>query len=691
MTLTDPQIAHSITDSAKENFTSLLAEIDREWDKKKSHGVDVLDEMAKYTYVSKYARYKPDAGRREVWDESVQRVLDMHLNKFADSLSDGDLQDIVEAFELVKQKKVLPSMRAMQFGGNAVESNSARIYNCATRHINSIRSFAESFFLLLSGCGVGFGLSERFLGQLPDLVSAEDKTGTVLTYVIEDTLEGWADSVEALLSCYFKGTAFSGRKIVFDYSKIRPAGAPLVTSGGKAPGHEGLKAGLTKIKTLMDHIIEDEGHVRLKTIHAYDILMHIADCVLSGGIRRAATAVIFQPDDMDMMKAKTGDWFIENPQRGRSNNSVILDRKNCTLEQFKEIVETAREFGEPGFVFSNMPETQLYNPCFEIALCPIDSDGVPGVQFCNLTSLNWLEIEDEEDFRKAAHAAALIGTLQASYTDFPYLNRASKNVTEEEALLGVSMTGMMAKPDLAFNTNLQEEVASLVVEVNKEWADKIGINQAARTTCIKPEGTSSIVVGSMFSGIHPAHSEYMFRRIQANKLDNVYRHFNILNSHATEPSKWSANGTDDVVTFPIKNSPDAFYKEDLTAEQHLDLIKSTQKHWVAPGTTEVNKKDMEHNVSCTVVVQEDEWDFVAEYLFKNRELFSAVSLLAATGDKDFEQAPNEQIRTVEDAQRFLELLQNFSYVDYSLMNESTDNTSLGEQAACAGPQGCEVF
>lgn len=519
--------------------------------------------------------------------------------------------------------------------------------NCSVRHIDSLRSFAEIFHLALNGCGVGIGLSQKYLNRLPDLVDKSDKTGTVITYVVEDTIEGWSNSVEALLMCYFKNTPYTGYKIVFDFSRIRPAGTPLKTTGGKAPGHLGLKNSLQKVKILLDHIIEDLKLKRIRSIDAFDILMHCADAVLSGGIRRAAMSTVFDIDDNLMMEAKTYlkvdsyrrfskdedtgnyhgevfvqgkkhnvsiseyeynkllvdenkiNWFHIEPQRARSNNSVLLGRKTTTREQFKEIIEKTRQFGEPGFVFANdeVLEDVLFNPCFEIGFLPVSDDGQAGVQFCNLTTMNGARIDSLDKFRDATKAATIIGTLQSSYTDFRFLSNMAKNLTEEESLLGVSITGMMDNPDVLLNPEYQREMSALACFTNEVWAKKLGINPSARITCIKPEGTSSLVLGSA-SGIHPHHARRYFRRVQNNKLDNVYNHFKSVNPHATEESTYSANKTDDIITFPIEISESAMVKKDLTALKHLDIIRSTQENWVLPGTTKYNKKNITHNTSC---------------------------------------------------------------------------------------------
>jgi ribonucleoside-triphosphate reductase len=334
-------------------------------------------------------------------------------------------------------------------------------------------------------------------------------------------------------------------------------------------------------------------------------------------------------------------------------------------------------------------EDVLYNPCFEVSFIPVTDDGVCGVQFCNLTSVNGAKVKTEEEFYEAVKAAAIIGTLQASYTDFKYLSNTAKKLTDAEALLGVSITAMMDNPDVLFNERIQRNASALVVEVNRIWSDIIGINQAARCCVIKPEGSSTLAVGSMASGIHAAHSRYMFRRIQANKQDNVYRHFKMHNPDACEPSVWSANGTDDVITFPIINPEGAIFKGDLSAIQHLEMIRSTQQNWVVPGTTVVNRKPIHHNVSCTVVVGDDDWGKVTEYLYHNRADFTAVALIGASGDKDYAQAPNEEVSTPEDVQKFIKLMKNWIPVDYSYLVETEDETSLMEEIACGGGA-CEV-
>lgn len=699
--------------------------------------IDFLDEMSNFIFTSKYARYNKDEQRRETWDEAVDRVRDMHLQKYS-WIDDEHKKKIVWAFELVRQKKIVPSMRSMQFGGKAVFAHHERIYNCAAGHIVSLRSFAEFFFLLLCGTGVTAGLSKKAVSLLPDLVNAEDKTGTVILYSVEDTIEGWADSVEALLMCYFKNTALTGRKIEFDYSKIRKKGTPLKTGGGKAPGHEGLKKAHRNIKKILDYIIEEKGQDRVHPVNVYDILMHCADAVLSGGIRRAATMAIFDYDDEEMMNSKInfkvtkfggfekegekyhgwvytdgqfggqkghkyevalkeGEykflkdskeiyWKHIEPQRARSNNSVLLLRDSCSVEQFQDILGKTQLWGEPGFIFANDPWS-LFNPCAEIGFIPRTKDGRFGFHFCNLTTQNGAMVTSLEDFLECTEAATLIGTLQAGYTDFFYLNKASKELAEEEALLGVSITGMMDAPDVLLNPRNQYLASQLAVKINKEWAGILHINPAARITALKPEGTSSLVL-KCASGIHPHHAHRYFRRVQMNKMDPVYKHFKKTNPHACEESVWSENKTDDVITFPVSVSPKVMVKANLTAIEHLNIIKDTYENWVKPGTTERNERNVTHNVSCTVIVRDEEWKEVPEYIFKHRDNFAAVSFIGSYGDKDYEQSPLEQVLP-QDEERWNSLVDQWKQVDYTKLIEKDDKTELMEAAACVG-NACEL-
>lgn len=687
-----------------------------------------------FIFQSKYARWLEDKKRRESWEEAVERVLNMHLNKY-DYLDDKYKEKIKWAFSLVKDKRVLPSMRSLQFGGKAVEAHNARAFNCSVRHIDSIRAFAEIAYLMLCGCGTGIGLSNHFLNRLPNLVDANDKTGTVVTYVIEDSIEGWADSLEALLACYFRNTCYSGRRISFDFSKIRRKGARLKIGGGKAPGYKPLKQALTKIKNLLDHIIETNGQYRLEPINAYDILMFFADAVLSGGVRRTASSVVFDKNDSKLMEAKINfpvkkvnysideetniadckiwinhksvnhktytisidlnkdKWIFDNlienkeiswmhvePQRARSNNSILLLRNEITEDLIRDIINKTRQFGEPGFVFADHPYT-LYNPCYEIGFVPVTSDGICGVQFCNLTSTNGSKIKTVEDFYECVEAQTIIGTCQAGYTDFPYLSRTAKQLTEEESLLGNSITGIMDNPHILLEEEVLQNGAKLAIKINKEWAKAIGINPAARINAIKPEGTGSLVVGAA-PGIHAHHALTFFRRVQTPKDENIYKFFKEHNPHMCDESVWNTNTKEDVITFPIKVSQHAIVKDDINAIKHLEMIKKVQKNWIYPSQVN-NNKNVSHNVSCTVIVKDEEWDDVIKFLYENKNYFAAVSFLSYFGDKIYPQAPYEKV-TSEDEDYYNKLVSQYKPVDYTKLYENQDETNLVAEQACGG-------
>jgi ribonucleoside-diphosphate reductase alpha chain len=670
-----------------------------------------------YIAISRYARYNPFLRRRETWAEAVHRVRDMHLAHFSDAdlqtaldacIADGSVtaedfarsgldasnlhQAIITAFRAVEHKQVLPSMRSLQFGGEAVLNKHARIYNCAFTHIDRIEAFREVLWLLLCGCGVGFSVQLRHISQLPAL-APRDPAIPVATHTVEDTIEGWADALHILISAHV-----AGRRVKFDYSRIRPAGSPLRTSGGKAPGPQPLLHALTKIEGILNAA---EGR-QLRSIEVYDILMWAAKAVLSGGVRRSATICLFSVDDTDMTNAKTGDWFTKNPQRSASNNSAVIVRSTATREQFNALFEAQKQFGEPGFFFVDDPDHGA-NPCVEIGLNPrirLDTAAIQrlrelgdssdlqegqvlsGVQFCNLTTLSAAAVEEARDFHRLCGLAALIGTLQAAYTRFDYLTPVSRLITEREALLGVSICGILDKPQVFLDPPTLEQGAAVVKAVNAVVARAIGIAPAARTTCVKPEGTASLLLGTG-SGIHPHHSVRYFRRVQANVHDPVFQHFKKANPHMVEPSVYDPHERTEVITFPVEGPTFGVYREDLTAVQHLDYVRLVQKHWVQAGRRhEQFTKGLHHNVSCTITVRAGEWDDVADFIWRHRENFTGVALLGDFGDKSYQQAPLESVSGAADIARWNSLV--YQDVDYTSLVEDEDITELKQVVACAG-------
>lgn len=951
-----------------------------------------------YIFTSRYSRYLPSLNRRETYNECVDRVKYMHIEKYPNLIN-----EIEWVFDVVKEKRVLPSMRSLQFGGKAINQKNERIYNCSASVADRKRFFQESIYMLLCGVGVGFSVEFEHVDKMPKLADSINET-EVIHHTIADSIEGWSDAVGSLVNSYFNGTL-----VEFNYSEIRKKGEYLKTSGGKAPGHVPLRKSIEKVRSILDKSL---GR-KLKPIEVYDIVMHLCDAVLAGGIRRSACICFFSATDSEMMNAKTGNWFEENPQRGRSNNSAKLIRSKVTKSEFEHLFEKQKEWGEPGFYFAEnvdycsnpcQPEfakvltidgirqfkdidigseiwsetgwtkvikkwstgvkpvnrytttagsfigtknhrivskgtkvevgeaismdllqgpiigvdvnpqdiidglvigdesshptsvekvyltigandTDYFNSevsdfigetyavkkgsaykvkttitmnevpklpvriiphrfysgghdkvcgflrglysangsicgnrvtlkstskilinqaqemlssvgirsyitankasnvkwkngtyeskksydlnitsdryvfmnqigfihkykteklseacsvivdisakvkthdiisieylgdfevfditvdnephtywtgginvsnCVEIGLNPFfvndDGEKLSGWAFCNLTEINGAKIKSKEDFKTAVKAGAIIGTLQASYTDFPYIGKITEEICRREPLLGVSITGMMDSPDLIFNADLQKEMAEYAIEVNKEFAEKLGINQAPRVTCVKPAGSTSLVLGTA-SGIHPRHAKQYFRRVQANTDDNVYQHFNKYNSAICEPSVWSANNTDDVVNFCVKSPEGAIVKSDISALDLLEKVKLTQNNWVKSGTAiPESSPNLLHNVSNTITVKEGEWDYVKEFIWGNRNLFTGISMLSDMGDKMYQQAPHEEITTVEDIEKWNKYCKGYKVVDYTAMREMEDNTAVQETIACSGGS-CEL-
>lgn len=657
-----------------------------------------------YIFISRYARYDSIHGRRETWDEAVDRVRDMHLNRYRSTIDAVTETSIREAFEAVRRKEILPSMRSLQFAGPAVLAHQARLFNCSYTHVDRLRAFQETFYLLLVGCGVGFSVQKGHISRLPALAArSNDDDLPIMHHHIVDTIEGWCEALGALLDSYVKGHA-----VEFDYSAIRPRGAPLRTSGGKAPGHLPLKRTLSAVET----ILQGAAGRRLEPIEAYDILMHIASAVLAGGVRRSATIALFSADDEKMMQAKTGDWFKTHPHRSASNNSAVLLRDRTTREEFLRLFECQKQFGEPGFFFADH-EDYGANPCVEIGLHPVfqvisrddiaqltrcgittDDTGQPlrigsrlhGFQMCNLSTINGAKVRTAEDFFRAARHAAVIGTLQAGYTDVPYLGPVTRLINEREALLGVSICGIMDNPKVLLDPATLQRGAAIVGETNTEIAARLGIRAAARTTCVKPEGTTSLLLDTS-SGIHPRHSRRYFRRVQANRLDPVYQLFKRHNPQLCEPSAYGSR-TDDVITFAVEAPGEAVTRDQIRAVRFLEMVRLVQENWVIPGTNHAAySPGLVHNVSNTVTVRPEEWNDVADFIWENRTRFTGVALLQETGDKAYVQAPLESVQTAADVQRWN--LLSYNPVPYVDLNEREDGTKLNQTIACSGGQ-CEL-
>ena len=964
--------------------------------------------LQSFIRTARYARYLPEKKRRETWSEMVTRVMDMHKVFYAKQLlASPELNaEFNKVTQAMLDKKVLGSQRALQFGGSAVLNKHARMYNCTATYIDRARSFQEVVWLLLCGCGAGVSVQQHHIAKLPNITNPDPSDRK--DFIIPDTIEGWANSVGVLLSSYFTSEQphpeFAGHEVVFDFSEVRPKGSPISNMGGTAPGHQPLKKALGKIRGVIDRCLKS-GRRALRPIDAFDIVMHSSDAVIAGGIRRSAVLTMFSLEDDEMMKAKTGNWFVDNPQRGRSNNSVVLMRDQVTREQFNSIIDSTRQMGEPGFIWTDDKEA-LYNPCvpantmvmtdegtkkvgnlvgvpftalvdgrpyqskgffqtgvkqllklitdqdhdlrttanhkifamrkadvekdesnwiemgdlkvgdyvklhnhstrieenlqfstgwllgtsaahggpefcydeednlYRIAVrhmrafdghaeckdeqiqsikfddlftqfigtgnwnlvhiqcksfqmgfiqgfishasiirnvdprcksqhtpvmyvqssetlatksvrvvltkfgitsfaspsgfeihddivrvpfnldsddgdvlenikaqandwvriksitlnktvpvfdCTVDEahcfdangivvhncvevgmyahlasgdeekkdHGPSGSQGCNLSEINMKAVTNADEFYDACDAAAIVGTLQAGYTEFPYLGEVTEAIFRREALIGVGMTGMMDTPHIAFNPDIQTRGAEIVKATNARIAAMIGINQAARCTVVKPSGSTSCILGTS-SGVHPHHSRKYFRRVQANKLEAPLQFYKHINPDAVEESVWSANKTDDVITFLCEASKDAWIKSGVGSAQLLEHVRSTQENWVWSGTNQdlCTLPGLTHNVSNTITVGPDEWDDVAAYIYDNRKYFAGVSLLSASGDKDYQQAPfqavmdpAEQVAAYGDAQPFASglIIHALQAFDNNLFNACACLLGMGEK------------
>ena len=610
--------------------------------------------LSDITVFMKYAKYQPQLNRRETWHELVTRNKGMHQKKYPQLT-----EEIEAAYKYVYDKKILPSMRSMQFAGRPIEVNPARIYNCAFLPIDDWRAFGEVMFLLLGGTGVGYSVQNDHIEKLPEI--RKPKQNRKKRFLIGDSIEGWADAVKILMKSYFTGTS----SIDFDFSDIRPKGARLITAGGKAPGPGPLRECLVKLQGIMD--TKEDGD-KLTTIEVHDMVCHIADAVLAGGIRRAALICLFSPDDDEMISCKSGAWWELNPQRGRANNSAVLLRSIAEKDQFWDIWKRieASGAGEPGIYFTNNVEWGT-NPCCEIALKPF--------QFCNLCEVNVSDIESQEDLNSRVKAAALIGTLQAGYSNFHYLREVWKRTTEKEALIGVSMTGIGSGVVTKYN---MAEASEVVKIENERVAKLLGINSAARCTTVKPAGTTSLALGTS-SGIHAWHNDFYVRRVRVGKNEAIYTYLSIYHPELLEDDKFRPHDTA-IITVPQKAPEGAILRTESPFDL-LERVKQVTKEWIKPGHRKGNNT---HNVSATISIKNDEWDAIGEWLWENRKFYNGLSVLPFDGHT-YVQAPFTDCTEEE----YNALMETLKEVDLSKVVELEDMTDLAAEAACAGGA-CEI-
>jgi ribonucleoside-triphosphate reductase len=611
--------------------------------------------LSKITVYMKYAKYIPELNRRESWHELVTRNMNMHIKKYP------KLEDqIKENYKLVYDKKVLPSMRSLQFSGKPIEISPNRVYNCAYLPIDHVDSFSETMFLLLGGTGVGYSVQKHHIEKLPPVNKPYLKRKK--RFLVGDSIEGWADSIKVLMKSYLNGKS---SRVEFDFSDIRPKGAQLVTSGGKAPGPQPLKECIVKITGLLN--TKEDGE-QLTTLEVHDIVCYIADAVLAGGIRRAALISLFSADDHEMISCKSGQWWEQNPQRGRSNNSACLMRHKITKSFFMDLwkrVELSKT-GEPGIYFNNDKDWGT-NPCCEIALRPY--------QFCNLCEVNASDIDSQYELNTRVKAAAFIGTLQAGYTDFHYLREIWKETTEKDALIGVSMTGIASGRVLGYDMT---EAANIVKRENARVARNIGIKSAARCTTVKPAGTTSLALGTS-SGIHAWHNKYYVRRMRVGKNESIYGYLKAKHPSLLEDDYFRPHDTA-VISIPQK-APSGSILRTESAFELLERVKKVALEWVVPGH---RKGSNTHNVSATISLKDNEWEDAGEWMWDNRNHYNGLAVLPFDGGS-YVQAPFEDIS----ASKYTELLKDLEEIDLTKIIETDDETDLAGELACAGGV-CEI-
>ncbi len=608
-----------------------------------------LDTLSKLTVFSKYAKYVPELKRRETWEEIVGRYEQMMVKKYP------KLEDMIkQATGYIRDKKVLPSMRALQFAGAAAEVNNARIYNCCYLPIDSIHSFNETMFLLLGGTGVGYSVQKHHVEQLP----AVTKPGKKRTYLIEDSIMGWADAIKVLMKAYLEGSFMPN----FDFRAIRQKGARLVTAGGKAPGPEPLKICLTHVQAVLDRKQEGE---KLTPLECHDILCHIANSVLAGGIRRSAMIALFSHDDEEMITCKYGNWWETNEQRGRANNSAVLKRGDVMAQEFFDLWKRieASGSGEPGIYWTNNLDWGT-NPCCEIALRPY--------QFCNLCEVNVSDVKDQEDLNNRVTVAALFGTLQAGFTDFHYLRPIWQKTTQKDALLGIGMTGIGSGEILKYNLAAAANIAKLT---NSLISEQLGINEAARITCVKPSGTTSLVLGTA-SGIHAWHAPYYLRTMRFGKNEDIAAYLMVNHPELCEDDILRPKDTV-CVRIPVKAPEGSIFRTETPIET-LERVKKFSTEWIKNG--HING-DNTHNVSATVSIKESEWANVGEWMWINRDVYNGLSVLPYW-DHTYQQAPFEDITEEEYNKRISAL----HALDLTKVTELDDSVDFGQVSACAGGQ-----
>lgn len=670
--------------------------------------------LSEYVFASKYARYNKEESRRETYEEAIDRMIQMHIDKY--STKKELVSELEKARELLYDKRICGSQRALQFGGDSIRQKNERIYNCSVSYCDRAEFFGQAMFLSLCGVGVGYSVQKHHVEKIGTIKGYDGE----VKYVIDDSIEGWSDACTFMV----KSALIGGEKPKFCYDKIRKKGEKI-NNFGVSSGHIPLMNSINKSM----EIIESRVGKLLRPIDCFDIVCHLVDCVLAGGIRRSATICIFSSSDEEMMKSKTGNWFKDNPQRARANISVM-----CTPEmqkkEFLNIFKYTKEYGEPAIIYSKSTE-HINNPCVEITMCPMlikdprgsvienyslelidpvnrknyESKGYTfesGFQFCNLTTINADRNRTKESFLEAVKYATLLGTVQATYTDFYYLGHVSEKITRRESLLGVSITGIYSNPKFLINQNNLSEFSNYSKYINGYFSELLFIKKASRITCVKPEGTASLILETS-SGLHPYHSKKYLKRVQSNSSEKIFKEFYKKNPQSCEKSVW---GGDDLmcINFACEAPIGAMVKSDLDALTHLKHAMIFNRYWVRNGNADPSRLEgADHNVSITVSIGDDEWDSVSRFMWKKRFYFKGVSFLSKSGDYVYEQSPFCEVfmpTDIESDDQFFEkkikayklyriLKEKMEKVFYKEIIETEDNTKVIQTIACGGGA-CEI-